>query len=72
MALMFNRLTYAALAVALAAAPQVRAQDADQPVATGAPAAQPAAPPPRPLDDDRYIPPPASGEAAPPVNRPPP
>ncbi len=72
MALMFNRLTYAALAVALAAAPQVRAQDTDKPVATGAPAAQPAAPPPRPLDDDRYIPPPASGEAAPPVNRPPP
>ena len=68
MAFMFTRLTYAALAVALAAAPEVRAQGAD-PSAAAQPPAQAA---PRPLDDDRYTPPPAAGETAAPVNRPPP
>lgn len=72
MASMFNRLTFAALFASLIAAPEALAQTtpaADQPVATSAPAS--AAP--RPLDDDRYAPPPsaAPSDTVAPVNRPP-
>ncbi|HEY2660825.1 MAG TPA: peptidoglycan DD-metalloendopeptidase family protein [Caulobacteraceae bacterium] len=83
MAFVFNRLTYAALTVALVAAPHAQAHAAggaqpvsDQPVATSpAPAASgpTTAPAPRPLDDDRYAPPTnGPNDAAAPVNRPPP
>ena len=77
MAFMFTRRTYAALVMALTATTAARAQApagpaADQPIATGPAAAASAQPTPRPLDDDRYLPPPSSGETTAPVNRPPP
>lgn len=71
MAFMFTRLTCAALAVALFAGVEARAQTSDQPVATS-PAPAAAQPTPRPLDDDRYLPQPSTGDTAAPVNRPPP
>ncbi len=76
MALVFNRLTYAALTAALIAASHAQAQAASgaKPVADQpAGAAATPAPGPRPLDDDRYSPTAsAPGDATAPVNRPPP